>query len=142
MLRTDPVLQRVIGRNFNSWKGEANDIFGPTPATCPYLQLADKPSGSAWETEGMHATPYLVTIAVAVNGSDSDQIRNLWGAVRRALWPLDPARSLAVKMKANDARITKSTLTLSGVGVKLQEQGGRILIAQGQLKLFLMINTP
>ena len=122
ILRSDPVLKRVV-RDYNSWTGEASDVFAPTPATCPNLQIAPRPAGSRWETEGMHSCPFAIAITCAVNGSNVDQLMNLWGHVRRALWPSDPDRMLAIQAKVAAAHIIKPTLTMQGFGVQLQKDG-------------------
>jgi hypothetical protein len=141
ILRTDPTLQRVV-KTWASWKGETADVFGPTPATCPTIGLAPKPNSSKWEAEGMHAMPFNVVITAAVNGSDVDQLMNFWGHIRRALWPSDPARELAIQTRIAEARITRPTMTMQGYGSQLQKDGGRILAAQGTLNLLLLIGTP
>jgi hypothetical protein len=141
ILRGDPTLQRVV-RQFNSFNGESADTFGPTPATCPYLQLSPRPSASKWEAEGMHNMPFSVVIAAAVNGSDVDQLMNFWGHIRRALWPADPARNLAIQTLVAKARITRPTMTMQGYGSQLQKDGGRLLVAQGSLNVLLLIDTP
>jgi hypothetical protein len=86
--------------------------------------------------------PFVIGFTLAVNGSNVDQLTNFWGHVRRALWPADPARMAVVRKIVVDAKITRPTLTLSAFGVQLQDQGARILMAQGQLKVLLLISTP
>ncbi len=141
VLRNDPTLRTVL-RHFHAWRGEADDILPPTPSTCPHLDIAPRPAASAWEAEGMHRMPFTVGFTLAVNGTRVDELMNLWGAIRRALWPADPAAMQRVREIVTGANITKPTLTLSGFGVQLQDKGARVLIAQGQLTVLLLISTP
>jgi hypothetical protein len=141
ILRTDPVLQRVV-KSWSSWNGESGDVFMPTPATCPSLELTPQPTASRWEAEGMHAMPFNILIRAAVNGTDVNQIMNMWGFVRRALWPSDPTRLLAIQTRIAEARVTRPTLTMQGYGTKLAEGGVRLLAAQGTLNVLLLIDTP
>ena len=141
ILRGDPTLQRVV-KCWNSFRGDSTDTMGPTPATCPYLQLAPVAMASKWEAESQHNMPMGVRIAVAVNGSNVDQIMNFWGFIRRALWPGDPERELAIQTLAAQARITRPTLTAQGYVWQVQPDGGRILMGVGTLNLLLLINTP
>jgi hypothetical protein len=140
-LRGDPTLQRVV-RTYNSFTGESGDSLGPSPATCPYLQIAPKPTASKWEAEGMHNMPFTVVIAAAVNGTDVDQLMNFWGHVRRALWPADPTRNLAIQTLVAKARITRPTMTMQGFGAQPQRDGGHLLVAMGSLNVLLLIDTP
>jgi hypothetical protein len=90
----------------------------------------------------MHAMPFNLLIQCAVNGSDVDQIMNMWGFVRRALWPRDPSRELAIQTRIAEAHITRPTMTMQGYGTKLAEGGVRLLAAQGTLNVLLLIDTP
>jgi hypothetical protein len=141
ILRGDPTLQRVT-KCFNSFRGDSTDVMGPTPATCPYLQIAPQAIASRWEAESMHNMPLGVTISAAVNGSNVDQIMNYWGFVRRALWPSDPERVVSIETLAAQAGTTRPAMTMQGYGSKLLPDGGRILVAVGTLNLLLLINTP
>lgn len=141
ILRTDPVLHKVT-RDFNAWTGDASDVLPPTFATCPSLTMSPAPLPSDWEAEGQHKMPMAIAIMCVVAGSNRDQLMNYWAAVRRALWPEDPARFAFVRKLVLDAHITRPVLTASAYGVKLEEKGVRLLIAEGTLKLILLINTP
>ncbi len=141
ILRTDPTLHRVT-RHFNAWTGDATDTHPPTFARCPYLQISPAPMPSDWEAEGMHKMPMAVGILAVVAGSNRDQLMNYWHAIRRALWPEDPARFAAVRKLVLDAHITRPTLTAGAYGVKVDDKGVRMLVAEGTLQLLLHINTP
>jgi hypothetical protein len=141
VLRHDATLKRVL-KHYNSWTGDSQDVFPPSPGTCPFLQIAPKPLPGKWESEGEQSLPFAITITCAVNGTNVDQLMNLWGHVRRALWPSDATASTAVHTKMVAARISKGTLGLGGFGVHMPKDGGRVLIAQGSLNILLLIATP
>lgn len=141
ILKHDPTLKRVV-KDYNSWTGDASDVFGLTAATCPNLQIAPKPMPGTWESEGQQRLPFSIVITCAVNGTNVDQLMNLWGHVRRALWPHDPARMAAVQAIMATARITKGTLAMGAFGVHMPKDGSRILIGQGALNVLLLISTP
>jgi hypothetical protein len=141
ILALDPTLKRVL-RHFHAWRGETDDLLQPTPSTCPHLGIAPRPQASRWEAEGMHSMPFSISLQLAVNGSNVDQLMNLWGAVRRALWPRDAAQMAEVRALVLNAAITKPTMTLGGFGVQVQDKGARVLIAQGSLNVLLLISTP
>jgi hypothetical protein len=141
ILKHDSTLKRVV-KQYNSWTGEAQDVFGPTAATCPYLQIAPKPMPGTWESEGQQRLPFSITITCAVNGTNVDQLMNFWGHVRRALWPRDPTHMASVAAITATAHITKGTLAMGAFGVHLPKDGSRMLIAQGALNLLLLISTP
>jgi hypothetical protein len=140
MLRSDPVLSTTV-KAWRSWRGEANDILDPTFATCPYVRISPVPEVSLRQTETQHKMPLDVRIQAAVGGSDFDQLTNFWGAIRTALYPTNPARRTAILNMANAAYITRSQMTLNGYGVRVEESGLRMMIAQGTLQLILLVMT-
>lgn len=141
ILRADPVLARVV-RTWKSWTGDATDNFDPTYATCPFLRIGPSASASSWETEGQHRTPLVVGFQLAVAGTDIDQLINLWGALRSALWPLDPTRGDANKTLTAGVKIVRPQLSMSGYGVNVGKDDEKMLVSSGQLELLLHISTP
>ncbi len=141
VLSTDPTLSRVT-RYFNAWTGDAADVLPPTFALCPYLQIAPAPLASDWEAEGLHKVPMAISLLCVVAGSNRDQLMNYWAAIRRALWPQDPDRFAAVRQVVQDARITRPVLQAQAYGVKVDEAGARMLVAEGSLRLILHVDTP
>ena len=141
ILRNDPTLKRVT-RHFNAWTGAAEDVLGPTFALCPYLQISPAPQPSDWESEGQHKMPMSIALLCCVAGSNRDQLMNYWAVIRRALWPEDPERFAAVRKLVQDARVTRPVLQAQAYGIQVQEQGVRLLVAEGTLKLILLVDTP
>ena len=142
VLRSDPVLSRVVNKQgWYSWTGHAQDDGDPNLSNCPWLRITPQAGESDWETEGQHKFPLLIGIELATAGTNSDQITNLWNAVRLALFPQDPAARLAVRQKMNDAGITKAKLTKPAFGVKKDQAQNKLTLAGGVLELLLLIST-
>lgn len=140
ILRSDPDLNRVV-KQWSTWTGDATDVLDPTFANCPYIQLSPGPTATDWETESQHKSPLVVSIMVAVAGSNSDQLTNLWAAIRRALFPRDLDAQAAVRAIGQAAGITKPVLTAAAYGTGVEESGLRMLIARGTLDLVLLVTT-
>jgi hypothetical protein len=153
ILRSDDTISNLCNGNpglYISWRGDAEDTFDPSVATCPFLRISPGGLGSSWETEGQHRMPMSIAIEAAVVGSDFDQIGNFWGAIRSALFPPRPgsdgttARSDWVKAQTKAANISRGILTAPAYSIKADENtaGPRITRADGTLELVLLISTP
>ena len=140
ILRSDPLLSTTV-KAWRSWKGEPEDILDPTFATCPYIRLSPVPESSMRQTEEQHRMPIDVRIQAAVSGSDFDQLSNFWAAIRSAIYPVEPVRRTTVLNMTNGAKICRSQMTLNGYGVKVDDAGLRMMIAQGTLQLILLVMT-
>jgi hypothetical protein len=85
-LQNDPVLRAVVKK----WV-----IFGDCsisqPATGDFPLVALAPSGERANTitEGSTDSPMSVDIVVYVNGTNVDDLLNMWGAIRAAIWTGD-----------------------------------------------------
>ena|SRR5208337_307925 len=140
MLRSDPLLSTTV-KAWRSWRGEDVDILDPTFATCPYIRLSPVPESSSRQTEQQHRMPLDVRIQAAVAGSDFNQLSNFWAAIRTALYPTNAARRTTILNMANTALIARSQMTMNGYGVKVDDTGLRMMIAQGTLQLILLVQT-
>jgi hypothetical protein len=142
ILKHDIVLKHVL-KTYNSFTGSTIDLLTPTPAMCPYVQISPKPMQARWESEGEHRAPLTILILCAVEGSNADNLMNLFGCVRRALWPMDPAKKAEVDAIKNATPvIMKATLSLAGFGVIPLAKGSSVIGAAGHLELLLHVPTP
>ena len=140
LLRSDPLLSTTV-KAWRSWRGEPEDILGPTFATCPYIRISPVPETSQRQTETQHRMPVDIRIQAAVGGSDFNQLTNFWGAIRTAIYPIiEPRRTLVLDM-SNAAKVTRSQMTLNGYGVRVEDEGLRMMIAQGTLQVILLVMT-
>jgi hypothetical protein len=140
MLRSDPLLSTTV-KAWRSWRGEPEDILDPTFATCPYIRISPVPEVSMRQTEEQHRMPLDIRIQAAVGGSDFNQLANFWGSIRTALYPTNPTRRTTILNMANGASIARSQMTLNGYGVKIDDAGLRMMIAQGTLQVILLVMT-
>ena len=140
ILRSDPVLSTTV-KAWQSWRGESEDIRGPTFAICPYIRISPVPEASMRQTETQHRMPMDVRIQAAVGGSDYDQLANFWAVIRSAIFPIIEPRRTQVLDMSNAAKIVRSQMTLNGYGVKIEEEGLRMMIAQGTLQVILLVMT-
>ncbi len=140
VLRADPDLKRVV-KTIMSWQGDALDDARPTLNLVPWLRITPVAGPAAWETEGQHRMPMAVEFELAVQGTCSDQIMNLWSAVRSALFPTDPTKRAAVRAAMNGASITRGEFTACAYGIHKDEDNAKMLLASGSLNLLLLINT-
>lgn len=141
IIRTDKVLQAVVGRNFYSWTGNNLDDADPTTATLPWVRLSCSGLPMDWATEGQHRSPLMVTVELAVMGTNSDNLVKLWGAVRKALFPREAEARDAVRAAQCAAMVQKITLRLGPTLPKKLGDGTKILYASGAIELLLHINT-
>lgn len=140
ILRSDADLSRVI-KTFVAWRGEPVDNEPPTASMCPYLMIVPSARPSGWVTEGQHEEPLQIGIFAAVVGSDADQIMNLWGAIRRALFPQDATQRTSVLTKVNAAGIVNGEITMPAYTVKAEKGDQVVMLGTGTLELYLMVNT-
>jgi hypothetical protein len=140
VVRRDPDLRR-IGLVVRAWDGRPEDLAAPTPAQLPWLRLTPAPGDSGWESEGQHRASFLVHLELAVAGTNTDSLLDLWAALRTALFPTDPTRRSAVRALLLAAGITQGTLTQQPFRVKTLDGNQHALAATGALKLTLMVST-
>ena len=143
VVRADPTLKRLVGRNLYSWLGDALDDAEPTLDRCPWLRLTPRPGTCDWENEGQHRMDLVVGFELAVAGTNADQVANLWHAVRLALFPQVATRRAAVRGHV-EANITKGQITEPAYGIKTETKAGtvqKMLLAGGALQCVLLINT-
>lgn len=141
IIRQDPVCKRIFGKNFYSWTGDPLDTNDPTSESCPWIRLSPVPGASSWENVGQHRMPMSVAIELAVSGTRIDELLNLWGVVRAALFPQDLDQLAAVQAIIDTANITKGRMTRAAYAVSKDDKGVKILKATGDVELLLLINT-
>jgi hypothetical protein len=134
VLKNDP----VVGRHINTliaWHDEDKDLWEPSWSLCPYIRLMPYPIESDMITEEQHAMPLLIDITVAVQGIAFENISGFWAAIRNALIPE------AIKEYLVNVGVTRPVWMLNGYGFKFEDAGTRISIAQGRLRLGMLITT-
>lgn len=147
VFRQDKVLSRVLGKNFFSYTGDAKDNALPTKGlgTLPWMRVQGMGAPANWENEGQQRCPMIVSIELACDGTDQDQIMNLWGAVREAIWPPDEEEGEAICCKLQQAGVTNYRIIAPAYSFPTTtDQSGaavQIMMARGAIGLTLLINT-
>jgi hypothetical protein len=138
-LRAFPELKTVV-KTWNTWTGEVGgrdgDVLEPATQHLPHLRMSLIPLPSHRITEGSDDSPVLIKIEAFVNGTNYDDIINLWGAVRRAVFSGDG--TLQAIGQANN--VTGVSLGVPGIGHETLEDG-LILGAVGTLRISLWTDT-
>lgn len=141
IVRTDPVCKRTFNRSIYSWTGDALDDAEPGFDTCPWMRLSPSPDPSGWGNSGQQRFPMTVGIELASAGTNIDNLMNLFGIVRYALFPQDPAQFAAVRAVIQAANITQGEFTRAAYAVRTDEKSNKILKAAGNLELVIYVNT-
>lgn len=141
ILRTDPDVKRIFGRNIYSWQGDAQDDMDPNVESCPWLRITPSPEASDWTNVGQHKMPMLVSIEVACIGTRVKNLMNLFALVRQALFPADAARLTEVQGWIDATAITKVRFVKPAYAIRKDKDGTKLLVGVGGLELNLLINT-
>ena len=114
---------------------------------CPYLSLKPFPSEGVWLTEGQHAMPLSIHITAAVRGLDVTNLMNYWALIRTALFPQTVAAVNAIQtLFANACAgsggvMTKPTISMNGYGPMIDDEGLRLMVAEGIIKFGMNVLT-
>ena len=140
ILKTDPTLSR-LNIQWQTWENDPTDEVDPTVTQLPYIQLTPAPGRSGWAEEAYHYADITITITIATAGTHRDDMLNLWGAVRMALWPApgtprrDYVNSLMVPLVFN------GELNRQPFAIQMNDSGTKMLVASGALYLKLDVKT-
>ena len=108
-LRTDPVCKRAFGQQIYSWRGDALDDAEPSFDMAPWMRLTPSAEASDWNNVDQHRQPMLVTIELAVAGTNSDNLMNLYGVIRaassRRSSPSKPSSRMPPRRPASPRRV-------------------------------------
>lgn len=147
VLKNDPVFWPVT--NYSVFWHDDDKPFNPICwALCPYFMMKPYPQEGNWVTEGMHDSPLMIHITMAVKGTDVTQLMNYWATVRHALFPqASPTAYQAIALQFQNAcagtggTITKPTLQMSAYGPMVDDEGMRLLVAEGVIRFGVNIFT-
>lgn len=140
VFRDDETLAATI-RQWVTWDGDVSDLTEPTFSTCPFLRLSPHGDASEWATEQQHGGAVVIRVTLCAAGTDANQIMNLWAAVRRALFPSDLTQRALVLSPLQLAGVNRPILSQPAYGVTADEKGAPLLVADGLIKLSMLIMT-
>lgn len=100
-LKSDPVLQRVV-KTWNIFQGKTQDFQAPSISQYPAIALLVSSSGMSPWSQATNEETMVIDIEIAVNGTDQDDLLNLWWAVQKALKPSTEGRKRLVAALKDD----------------------------------------
>ncbi len=140
VLQSDPTLKRV-GVHWGAWDDTDEDMREISPALCPYVELSPSPGDTGWSEENQHKTNFNIDIFVTVAGSCADDVLNLWGAIRSALFPLDGSTQRDAVDAYLGPKIINGSFTRQPFQIVPLPGSVRMLQGEGTLTLRINANT-
>ena len=101
-IRADPITRDQV-KVFRSWEGKADDKTPPSTDQAPWVRLSMKGSAEKWWSSDSQTGALTVLVEIFVTGTCSDDIANLWFAIKRSLYPQDPVSRSAFVKRLTDA---------------------------------------
>ena len=86
VLTEDATLRRVI-RRWATWDGRDESMREPGDGEIPFCALSPSLAREDFDGPGGFASPLTVDVLLLVEGSDVDDVIDLWRAFRRACYP-------------------------------------------------------
>lgn len=100
ILKTSSTLSVV--KSWKGFEGKPDDFVAPPVSMFPSIAFQVSSIGMAPWSQGAHEETMIIDLEIAVNGTDNDDLLNLWYAVIKALAPHGMGRKRIVA-KATDA---------------------------------------
>lgn len=140
VLQMDKTLKR-INTKWGVWDGSSDDLREISASMCPYIELSPSPSETRWSEADQHRSTFDVDILLTVEGTCAADLLNLWGAVRRALFPLPGSAERDAVEAFLDTKC--STMTITGQPFQVVPVPGavRMLQGEGTLRVLMNVNT-
>jgi hypothetical protein len=126
-LQADPTLKRVVKKWFVF--GDECQVVQPNTASFPMIALAPTAEHAEPITEGSTESPMSIDIVVYINGLDVDDLLNLWGAIRSAIWTGDGS----LKTLMNDSNCTGVFLSKPAYQAAYPKTGDNYLVGEGSV---------
>ena len=141
VIRSDPTLRR-LNVSLIVWDGSPQDLLEPVSSLLPFVEMQPAPDGAGWSEADQHRSDVGVDFTLAVKGTNADDLLNLWGVVRTALFP-DPASSQRATIEAamTSVGIYQGELVRQPFQVVTLDSNTRMLVGEGRLKLRVNVNT-
>lgn len=139
ILKTDPSLSRV-DIQWQTWENDPTDEVNPTISRMPYIQLTPDKGSSKWVEESQHKADMTILIGLVVEGTHRNDIINLWGAIRGALFPQEATRKNHVQTLMSPL-VANGELVSQPFSFTMNDSGTKTLSASGSLYLKIYVNT-
>jgi hypothetical protein len=141
VLRTDPILSS-LSITWITWRGSSDDLWTPEFNLCPFVRIAPANMSYAPITEKQHITPMSIQLLIATAGTNIDEIGNLYGAVRNALFPQNnPTLRDRVSSTLDAAGATRPVLRMGSFTLSAETDRAPLLIGIGSIDFNVLIDT-
>ena len=100
LLQADPVLARVVGRNWFVWDGDNNSSQAFASSEGVAVRIEPKLGPMTWLDETEQICPLSVELLYAIPGFDADDPLDFQGCVERALFPTGAVQATANALNA------------------------------------------
>ncbi len=142
VLRSDPTLESVV-RSWCVWDGSDADLMDRTKAGYPHVAVTPQPGSTSWAEESQHRSDVVLAIETFVSGTNADDSLNLWGAIRRALFPpLGSARRAAVAAQlaplVHNGELIRQPFQFADPSGAAENQ---VSYGRGELRLLILADT-
>lgn len=140
-LRADGSLGRVV-KTWRSYEGRPDDRVDPSLAQCPWVRLSTRNgSGEQWSAPSTLSGRIEVVAEIAVEGSCLDDLHNLWGAVKRALYPKVAADRLAFQERLRAAQARTGLVDIAQSAFDPTPGSDGVMFARGVLSIEYRFDT-
>ncbi len=138
-LKADPALQKVV-KSWNVFQGKTQDFQTPSISQYPSVALLVSSSGMSPFSQASNEETMVIDLEMAVNGTDQDDLLNLWWAIQKALRPSTEGRKALIAALKDDPC---TTVVFEGFGksalnhVKIRENN--TMVGTGSIYINLLI---
>jgi hypothetical protein len=95
LIRNDPTIKRIFKpASIRDWSGKAQDCEPFNVSIAPAIRLTPTQGPENWKYPDATKGTLFIKIEMLVWGTDVDDAMNLWYAIERAIYPLNPATTL------------------------------------------------
>lgn len=89
LIKNDATIKRVLSKpvNLRVWDGGTSDTEPFGPAFAPCVRLTPTSGADSWWSPGATRGPLFIQVEMIVQGTNADDMMNLWWAIVRAIYP-------------------------------------------------------
>lgn len=140
VIREDPTLKR-IGLNVNAWEDRSDDLKEITSEMCPHVEISPSAGETRWSEANQHKSDFSIDFLLTVNGTNADDLLNLWHAIRQALFPTNDDVQRAKVQAYLGPKAINSSISKQPYQIVPRPEGVRMLQGEGAITIRLNVNT-
>ena len=138
-IRADPIVRSQV-KIIKSWEGSASDKIPPSIGQSPYVRLTPMGSPEQWWSSDSQIGSLTIFVEMMVEGSCSDDIANLWFAIKRSQYPSDlPSRNAYIS-RLQAAGAHKGILSFTAPAFDVDGGEDNKFHATAQMKIDYRVN--